>query len=952
WPVSVAEWIRKMERIFRIMGIFEAHKMACAELQIEGAAGDWWEDYWRLRTEDERDAMRWAQFKTILEDKFYPRHFKQRMAREFAALQQGERSVDEYEREFARKSAFASHLVDTEEKKVAQFLDGLRSNIRLLITSNGFLDYAETVERAQQIEACILRDTRAQPPARQPAAIPPPQPAQQTNKRKWDGRKDKWNRRQRGPALGGQPARQDLPACATCGRPHRGECLAGQDICFHCRRPGHRIRDCPDRPQPQQDQRPPAPRQPAQRQPAPRQPAQRPPGQEQQRTMSGMLSLFHTPIFALFDTGATHSLVSTQCLSALGAQGVSTVEPLEISLASGRKIVTSSLAKNLNIDIGGRTLVVDAFVIDMNDFDLILGMDWLTRYRADIRCRDREVTLHLSEGDHITFFWTKSRTLPHVISMAKATKYMQREDCQGFLVNIVGESSEKLSPGDIHIVREFVDVFPDQLPGGPPNRQVEFTIDLVPGAGPVSKAPYRMAPKELQELKAQIQELLSLGFIRPSVSPWGAPVLFVKKKDGSMRMCIDYQDLNRLTVKNKYLLPRIKDLFDQLRGASVFSKIDLRSGYHQLKIREADVAKTAFRTRYGHYEFVVMPFGLSNAPAVFMDLMNRVFHPFLDQFVIVFINDILVYSSSPEQHEEHLRTVLETLRREKLYANRKGKGELTCMITQQRQLIHEFARMQLEVVGSPPKLPVVGGIRAMRMWPTLRDRIRRDQAFDEFIRSMGAKIHAGGVEGFYRGTDGALEYKGRIVVPNVETLKKEILTEAHSAPYLAHPSSTKMYHDLKSSFWWKGMKRDVAEFVEKCLICQQVKAERKVPPGLMQPLEIPQWKWEKLTMDFVTGLPMSAKHHDAVWVVVDRLTKSAHFMPVRMDMSMEQLAETYLQGIVRLHGVPAEIVSDRDPRFTGHFWESLNESMGTKLKFSSAYHPQTDGQSERTIQTL
>ncbi|CAA0819578.1 Uncharacterized mitochondrial protein AtMg00860, partial [Striga hermonthica] len=224
------------------------------------------------------------------------------------------------------------------------------------------------------------------------------------------------------------------------------------------------------------------------------------------------------------------------------------------------------------------------------------------------------------------------------------------------------------SPHDVPVVREFVDVFPDELLGGPPNRQVELSIDLIPGAGPVSKAPYRMAPKELQELKAQIQELLRLGFIRPSVSPWGAPVLFVKKKDGSMRMCIDYRDHNRLTIKNKYLLPRIDDLFDQLRGAYVFSKIDLRSGYHQLKIKESDIAKTAFRTRYGHYEFVVMPFGLSNAPAVFMDLMNRIFHPYLDQFVIAFIDDILIYSKSQKEHEEHLRVVLETLRREKLFA--------------------------------------------------------------------------------------------------------------------------------------------------------------------------------------------------------------------------------------------------------------------------------------------
>ncbi|GJZ33886.1 putative reverse transcriptase domain-containing protein [Tanacetum coccineum] len=187
-------------------------------------------------------------------------------------------------------------------------------------------------------------------------------------------------------------------------------------------------------------------------------------------------------------------------------------------------------------------------------------------------------------------------------------------------------------------------------------RDVEFNIELIPGAEPISKAPYRMAPIELKELKDQLQELLERGFIRPSVSPWGAPVLFVKKKDGSMRLCIDYRELNKITIRNRYPLPRIDDLFDQLQGAKHFSKIDLRSGYHQLRVKEQDISKTAFRTRYGHYEFLVMPFGLTNAPAVFMDLMNRIFHEFLDKFVIVFIDDILVFSKSKEEHEDHLRT--------------------------------------------------------------------------------------------------------------------------------------------------------------------------------------------------------------------------------------------------------------------------------------------------------
>ncbi|GJZ38565.1 putative reverse transcriptase domain-containing protein [Tanacetum coccineum] len=221
---------------------------------------------------------------------------------------------------------------------------------------------------------------------------------------------------------------------------------------------------------------------------------------------------------------------------------------------------------------------------------------------------------------------------------------------------------------DIPVVKEFPDVFPEDLPGLPPVRQVEFQIDLIPGAAPVARTPYRLAPSEMQELSNQLQELTDRGFIRPSTSPWGAPVLFVKKKDGSFRMCIDYRELNKLTIKNRYPLPRIDDLFDQLQGSSVYSKIDLRSGYHQLRVREEDIPKTAFRTRYRHYEFQVMSFGLTNAPVVFMDLMNRVCKPYLDKFVIVFIDDILIYSRNKEEHANHLRIILELLRKEKLYA--------------------------------------------------------------------------------------------------------------------------------------------------------------------------------------------------------------------------------------------------------------------------------------------
>ncbi|CAA0837041.1 Unknown protein, partial [Striga hermonthica] len=508
-PRIVDEWIQGLEFIFEVMECPDRYRVVCAQLQLTGDARLWWNAYWSMRP-GEKAGCTWDMFKDLVRDKYYPSYYRAEMERQFLALQQGTRTVDEYEREFTRLAGFAPDLVRTEAQRAQRFIDGLYPAVRHNI------------------------------------------------------------------------------------------CRAGQDICYFCQEPRHFASRYPKKLQQQ-------PQQPQQRQP--RQQAQRPQQQQQQQqrgrqqarvyavdqaeaaqqpcTMSGMVVLNDIPVFALFDTGATHTFISRRCLDAIGVRAVTAVDHLEVSLASGRKIVTSAKATDLSLSIGGRILTVDAFVLEMKDFDLILGMDWLSFYHADIRCHDREITLYLPEDESITFFGSKNRSLPQVVSMAKATKLLRRGNCQGYLVSLVEDSQKARTPHDVLIVREFVDVFPDELPGGPPNRQVEFSIDLIPGAGPVSKAPYRMAPKELQELKTQIQELLRLGFIRPSVSPWGAPVLFVKKKDGSMRMCIDYRDLNRLTIKNKYPLPRIDDLFDQLRGACV-----LRQGYYwpSLKKDALDVA--------------------------------------------------------------------------------------------------------------------------------------------------------------------------------------------------------------------------------------------------------------------------------------------------------------------------------------------------------------------------
>nr|GEY08694.1 putative reverse transcriptase domain-containing protein [Tanacetum cinerariifolium] len=251
----------------------------------------------------------------------------------------------------------------------------------------------------------------------------------------------------------------------------------------------------------------------------------------------------------------------------------------------------------------------------------------------------------------------------NIISCTKVQEYLLK-GCDIFLAHITmkeskDKSKEKLLE-DVPIVKDFL--------GIPPAPQIEFQIDLVPGDAPVAWVPYRLEPSEMKELAEQLQELSDKGFIRPSSSPWGAPVLFVKKKDGSFCVCIDYRELNKLMVKNRYPLPRIDDLFDQLQGSSVYSKIDMRSGYRQLRVCEEDILKTAFRTRDGHYEFQVMPFGFTNAPIMFMDLMNRVCKPYLDKFVIVFIDDILIYSKNKEEHEEHLKLIFELLKKEELYA--------------------------------------------------------------------------------------------------------------------------------------------------------------------------------------------------------------------------------------------------------------------------------------------
>ncbi|GJT91669.1 putative reverse transcriptase domain-containing protein [Tanacetum coccineum] len=639
--------------------------------------------------------------------------------------------------------------------------------------------------------------------------------------------------------------------------------------------------------------------------------------------------------------------------------------------------------------------------IELGTFDVIIGMDCLIERDAVIVCGKKDVYVPYKNKTLVVKRDSGASRLK-VISYIKARKYIERGS-QLFLAQVTEKEPSKKQLQDVPVIHKFPEVFLDDLPGLPPPRQVKFRIELVPGAAPVARAPYRLAPSELKELSDQLKELLKKGFICSSSSPWGAPVLFVKKKDGSFRMCIDYRELNKLTVKN----------------------------------REEDILITAFQTRYSHYEFQVMPFGLTNAPA------------------------------NKEEHEEHLKIILELLKKEQLYAkflkcdfwlesvqflghviNNKGVhvdptkveairnwfAPTTPTETLEQKLCsapildlpegaenfvlycdasHKGYRailMQMEkallygtkctVYTDHKSLQYILDKKELNMrkrrWIELlsdcdckiryhpgkanvvADALSRKDIEPIRVRSLVMMVHTNLPERILNAQTEAMKeenvkaknlerlikpifeirsnrtqcFEGRIWLPLFRGLRDLIMHESHKSKYSIHPGLDKMYQDLKKLYWWPNMKAEIATYVSKCLTCAKVKAEHQKPSGLLQQPEIPEWKWEKITMDFVSGLLRTPSGYDSIWVIVDRLTKSAHFLPMKKTDSIEKLAQLYLKEIVCKHGVPTSIISDRDSLFTSRFWKSLQEAMGTQLDMSTAYHPETDGQSERTIQTL
>ncbi|GKV34706.1 hypothetical protein SLEP1_g43056 [Rubroshorea leprosula] len=995
---QVESWITKVERGFYLLHVSDDLKVNVGTYMLTGKALTWWESYRKLH-QGEPELSTCDGFKKVFMREYIPDSKRRELQREFADLKQGSSTVEQYKEEFDRYLPFVGSQVSDEQAKADKFLWGLNSDIYLAVNQFKPATYREAADRAIDQEKAMARVKSSRQPSggsslgkrkfegsRRSHFLAPPK-SEISKDSKWSGATKTMS--QASTAQRARPAQLTCHACGKVGHT-RDQCHIATGVCFKCGKQGHRIANCPLL-DPKAQSTQPTSSQSSTSQGAQKQSTGVRTRAQQARVqvmthkeaaatevITGTLPANSDYAHVLFDSGASHSFIARSYVLKRALPVDTSDCELHVDTPLGGVMTTREVCRTVDIYVDGRQLSARLFFLDISDFDIILGMDWLSKHFASIDCHQK---------------W-------------------------GFIVSVTDASSVTSRLEDIPVVREFPDVFPKDLP-------------------------------KLKELKVQLEELLEKGFIRPNVSPWGAPVLFVKKKDGSMRLCIDYRELNKVTVKNRYPLLRIDDLFDQLKGAQVFSKIDLRSGYHQVKIKPDDVPKTAFRTRYGHYEFIVMPFGLTNAPARFMDLMNQVFSKYLDQFVVVFIDDILVYSSSHTLHEKHLRTVLETLRRERLFAKFKkcefwldNVAFLGHVVTKDgisvdpqkieavvdwkrpnsvveissflglaryyRRFVGDFSRITLpmtrlirkdtkfewtpeceksfltlkeklitaplkpyeenypthdlelaavkelnmrqrrwlellkeydltisyhpgkankvadalsrksfstassilatqkELLEDLVKLDVelrmdstTAYLAALSAQPALIDRIKLAQQKDSFLQKMKEKVRAGEphMQEFRISDDEILWFGDRLCVPRDHALRREIMGDAHYTSYTIHPRSTKMYRDLRSTFWWRNIKREIARFVSQCLTCQKVKAEHQRLSGKLQPLPIPQWKWENITMDFVTGLPRTFKGNDSIWVIVDRLTKSAHFLPYRTGTSIEKLANMYMDEL-------------------------------------------------------
>ncbi|KAL0537029.1 hypothetical protein IC582_025997 [Cucumis melo] len=499
----------------------EDQKVQCAVFMLTDRGTAWWETTERMLGGDVSQ-ITWQQFKESFYAKFFSASLRDAKRQEFLNLEQGDMTVEQYDAEFDMLSRFAPEMIASEAARADKFVRDLRLDIQGLVRAFRPATHADalrlTVDLSLQERANSSKTAgRGSTSGQKRKAEQQPVPVPQRNFRSGG----EFRRFQQKPFEVGEAAR-GKPLCTTCGKHHLGRCLFGTRTCFKCRQEGHTADRCPLRLT----------------------------GNAQNQ---GAGAPHQGRVFATNKTEAERA-----------GTVVTALTPCSISIYSFRGVMLSKeRVKACQIEIAGHVIEVTLLVLDMLDFDVILGMDWLAANHASIDCSRKEVTFNPPSMASFKFKGGGSRSLPQVISAIRASKLLS-QGTWGILASVVDTREVDVSLSSEPVVRDYPDVFPEELPGLPPHREVEFAIELEPGTVPISRAPYRMAPAELKELKVQLQELLDKGFIRPSVSPWGAQVLFVKKKDGSMRLCIDYRELNKVTVKNRYPLPRIDDLFDQL----------------------------------------------------------------------------------------------------------------------------------------------------------------------------------------------------------------------------------------------------------------------------------------------------------------------------------------------------------------------------------------------------
>nr|GEU58979.1 hypothetical protein [Tanacetum cinerariifolium] len=744
---------------------------------------------------------------------------------------------------FYKLARLAPYLVTTKSRMIARYVYGLALQIRGMVAATK----PKTIKKAVQISGALTDEVVRN---RSIKKVEKRGNIREPSKDK-SGRDD--NKRTRtGNVLVAtvNPVRREntgtWPKCITCNSYHA---LGGPyQICFNCNRSRHLAKDCRCVP----------------------------------RNVNPA-NVRNPHVRACYECGSTNHVRVVETKANKGRAFMLGAEEARQDPNIVTSIEPSDIGFRYKIEIASRH----------GSFNVIIGMDSLSNYKAEIICHEKVVRIPLLDGKVLRVLEERPKEEVRLLMSTKASDKKQ---------------------GEIVVVRDF------------------------------PESPYHFAPSESEELSGQLKELQDKGFIRPSSSPWAALVLFVKKKDGSFRMCIDYRELNKLTVKNRYPLLRIDDLFNQLQGSQFFSKIDIRYGYHQLRVHENDILKTVFRTCYRHFEFTIMPFGLTNTPSLFMDLINKVCRPYLDKFIIVFIDDIIIYSKSQEEHVEHLRFIKNFSKIAKSLTILTQKCK-TFDWDEEQQLpfqtlkdklgkVIDFASRQLKIHEknyTTHDLELGAVVFALKIWihylygtksaNTVADaQSRKERVNPKRVRAMNmtlqssikdsilsahkevvdesTRLRKGLNEMIEQRSDGTLYYLDRIWVPLRGDVRTLIMDESHKSKYSIHPGADKMYYDLRDRYWWPGMKKNIAEYVSKCLTCLKVKAEHQRPSGLLQQHEIPDYK-------------------------------------------MDILARLYLNEIVARHGVSISIISNRDSCFTSRFWQPMQEALGT-LDMSTTYHTQTD----------